>query len=97
MIRRPVFRATARREYDLAVAWYGARRPSLGLRFVDAVDSALERASSTPERFPSALPGMRWVRVNSFPYRVYFRASESRIEVLAVFHARRDPELLVTR
>lgn len=94
MTLRPAFRAIARREYDSAVAWYADRRQSLGVRFVEAIDLALKRASSAPESYPVALAGMRWVRVNGFPYRIYFRASRSRLEVLAVFHVRRDPGLL---
>jgi plasmid stabilization system protein ParE len=97
VILRRVFRAAARREYDLALAWYADRRPGLGERFAASVDAALDRVSSAPGRFPVAVAIVRWVRVAGFPYRVYFRVSRSRIEVFAVFHVRRDPALLMRR
>ena len=41
--------------------------------------------------FPKMHGEVRCVRVKRFPYSVFFLPEASRIVVLAVFHARRDP------
>jgi plasmid stabilization system protein ParE len=86
-----VLRPAARLEFDEAAIWYEERRSGLGAAFVSEIDRAIAVASTDPERFPIMHRDVRCVRVRRFPYSVFFRAESSRIVVLAVFHARRDP------
>lgn len=88
-----VFRHAARREFDEAALWYEDRRPGLGVQFVSEIDHAINMTAVNPERFPILHRDVRCVRVRRFPYSVFFRAESRRIVVLAVFHARRDPNV----
>jgi plasmid stabilization system protein ParE len=86
-----VFRRAARLEFDDAAMWYEERRSGLGESFIAEIDRAIAVASADPQRFPIMHRDIRCVRVRRFPYSVFLRAESSRIVVLAVFHARRDP------
>jgi len=86
-----VFRRAARHEFQDAARWYEARQTGLGLQYVAEVDRAVQMATEHPTRFPKMHREVRCVRVKRFPYSVFFLPEASRIVVLAVFHARRDP------
>ena len=93
MTLRPFFRRAARLEYDEAAVWYEAQRPGLGREFVAEIERALLHACEAQQRFPKMLQDVRCVRVQRFPYSVFFRVRAERLVVLSVFHARRDPHI----
>ncbi len=92
-----VFRRPALREYEAAVLWYEAKRAGLGTDLEAEVTAAVEAAAESPMRFPSMYKEVRCVRVHRFPYSVFFLPKSTRIVVLAVFHARRNPSIWRSR
>ena len=74
----------------------------LALRFVDAVDAALQRLADTPEvgrlrefRSPR-LAGLRSWPVPGFPkHLIFYLVDEDLVEVVRVIHGARDLELLL--
>ncbi len=87
----------ARNDLVAAATFYarvGGRR--LAQRFVRAVDAARRRIVANAElgsaRYAEELrmPGLRTMPVDGFPYLVFYRAVDRRIEVLRVLHLRRD-------
>ena len=91
MTRAVVLRRAARREFDDAAVWYEERRIGLGAEFTAEIERALGLVADNPERFPVMHRDVRCVRARRFPYSVFFRVETTRIVVLAVFHARRNP------
>jgi plasmid stabilization system protein ParE len=55
------------------------------------VATALDRLSGQPERYPQVLAGVRRIVLARFPYSLFYRVRPEAIEILAVFHHRRDP------
>ncbi len=92
-----VFRRQARYEFDDAADWYDERRPGLGARFVAEVQAVLNRIIANPQRYAMVFADVREGLLHTFPYAVYYRVEESRIVVLAIFHASRDPEIWQSR
>ena len=86
-------------ESDLAHAgdWYNRIRPGLGDDLVLCVEHALGRILENPEAFIVVLPGVRRALIRRFPYGVFFRVRQQRVEIEAVFHLRADPSFLVER
>ena len=82
-----------RAEADLsdAFAWYEERIPGLGAAFLRSVDVCLARIQRHPEAYPKAHPRVRRAPIRRFPYGVFYLVREDRIDVLAVYHARRRP------
>ncbi len=86
-------------ELDLLEAqrWYEKQRPGLGARYREAVDALLQQLSKAPLIHPVVYQGIRRASVHRFPYMVYYTVEPHRIRVIACFHSRRDPDLLLAR
>ena len=78
-------------------SWYARKRLGLDAEFMRCVDEAIMRIKRNPRRFPIALRQARKATIKRFPYTLYFEANETEIMVLAVFHAKRDPEIWMQR
>jgi plasmid stabilization system protein ParE len=86
----------ADREFEAAVAWY-EQNAGLGERFVEQVQDALDRIGQRPELHAMIYQNIRRVLLSKFPYSVFYRILADRIEVIAVFHNKRDPKIWRSR
>ena len=92
-MRRSLFvLPSARDDIAAAAAWYDASRTGLGLTFLNTIEELLGRIAEVPLQFPVVQSEVRRGLIRRFPYGVYFRAAERRVEILAVIHLHRDPE-----
>jgi plasmid stabilization system protein ParE len=82
-------------EQDLIDArdWYDAQRRQLGREFVEQVNSVLHRIAERPGMYAVIWQDVRACQTRRFPYLVYYRVLPTRIEVLAILHGSRDPEV----
>lgn len=94
---RVVVLPAARADLRDAQSWYERQSPGLGIRFRAAVDEQMQRLDDDPMRFPQVLKDIRRVRLNRFPYALFFRVAGDKAAVMACFHARRDPQVWPTR
>ena len=97
MTLRVVFLRAARAEFDAAALWYDARQAGLGMQFVSEINRVIDHASNHPERFPAKHLEIRCAQARRFPYSVFFHPGATRVVVLAVFHAKRDPAIWQAR
>lgn len=86
-----VFHREARDELHEAYRWYEERRAGLGEEFLAAVRDVLNRVQAHPEIYAQVYQDVRRGVTRRFPYAIYYRVRPERVEVLAVFHGRRDP------
>jgi len=89
-----IIRFTPEADTELAEArqWYAHQREDLDLEFMNAVDEALSRIISNPKQYPIVYRNLRRAVVRRFPFAVFYEVAAEEIEVIAVFHSRRDPE-----
>jgi plasmid stabilization system protein ParE len=92
-----VLRSIARRELDESIEWYETRRAGLGLEFSEEFETELNRIARNPEQFARIRGSVRRAVLQRFPYTIHFLHESDRIVVLAVFHAKRNPERLEGR
>ncbi|WZO97899.1 type II toxin-antitoxin system RelE/ParE family toxin [Isosphaeraceae bacterium EP7] len=78
-------------EFKAGVDWY-EREAGLGEAFLDRVNETLDRIGRMPELHAPIFAGIRRARVERFPYHVFYRILEDRVEVLAIHHSSRDPK-----
>ena len=97
MSRALVLRPEARAEFDAAGDWYEARRPGLGVRFVNAVKKVLDRIAVRPDYYALTCGGIREGPVAGFPFCIYYREEAEQVVVLSVFHTSRDPSVWQSR
>ena len=88
-----VLRDEAQAEFDEAFDYYEGQRAGLGVDFAARVQHVFDRISAHPRMHAVALADIRKAVVTRFPYCVFYRADATRVEVVAVFHTRRDPAI----
>jgi toxin ParE1/3/4 len=71
--------------------WYEEQHEGLGDEFRACIDAALAEISRAPLMWPRVHGEVRRRVVRRFPYAVIYLAERTHVEVLAVFHASRDP------
>ena len=78
-------------EIDLALDWYLHRSASAARGFLVEVELGIERIGKQPELYQRYLHGARAYMLKRYPYLLVYRIRNSRIEIVAVAHAKRRP------
>jgi plasmid stabilization system protein ParE len=89
-----LFHPAARDELREAREWYEAQGVGLGDELGGAIDLAINRIREVPDAYPEVLPTVRRAVLSRFPYSLFYRRRPSNpdaVEILAVFHHRRNP------
>jgi plasmid stabilization system protein ParE len=86
-----VFDPRAAVDVETAADWYEEQTPGLGLEFLVALDAVLDRVTHQPDVYQQVTEKTRRALLARFPFAVYYRATRTRITVLAVLHTRRRP------
>jgi|SRR5215212_3446370 len=87
------FSPQADAELTGAREWYSHQRKNLDLEFMQCIDEALSRAVDNPYLFPIVYRNLRRAVVRRFPFAIFYEVGLDELQVIAVFHSRRDPEL----
>jgi plasmid stabilization system protein ParE len=74
-----------------ARVWYAARSPEAADAFMVELDLAIRQIDGGPRHWPLYLGGTRRYLLHRFPFFIVFRETSTRIEVVAIAHARRQP------
>lgn len=80
------------RDFIEAANWYDMRSAGLGDAFSMNVARAVENLASDPTRFSPTLSGLRYCRVDRFPYVVLFNVINDEVFLLGVLHTARSYE-----
>lgn len=87
-----IIRPEAEMEMAEAFDWYEARVPGLGSEFLLTVDAIMNAILRNPQQYPVVHKNLRRAITRRFPYQVIFIVEEKQIFVIAVFHAKRNPD-----
>jgi plasmid stabilization system protein ParE len=85
------FHPAATEELERSAAWYEQRSQLAAQRFAIAIDEALSKVATDPERFIRIDAQHRSCSVKDFPFQVVFRHANARVIVVAIAHAKRRP------
>lgn len=85
------FHPDAARDVSGAFRWYQERNAASASAFALEIDIAIERISSSPDRWPKLLSDLRRYLLKRFPFSVIYRLHDRGIEIVAVAHERRRP------
>jgi plasmid stabilization system protein ParE len=92
MSRQLTIRPEAENDLFEAFEWYEGRVPGLGLEFIRTVDSLFSSIIRNPQAYPVVYKTVRRALTRKFPYEVFFIADVVSVAILAVFHAKRNPQ-----
>ena len=91
MAKRLVVHNDAKLDALEAEAWYDAREPDIGARFVRSLQAVFESIVRAPESFEYAVRDYRRAQLKGIPYAVYFRETADDITVYCIVHHARHP------
>ena len=94
-----IFRFTPEADAELTEArqWYSHHRKDLDLEFMQCIELALSRIQSNPRSFPVVYESLRRAVVRRFPFAIFYEVTAQEIQVIAVFHSRRNPDVWKSR
>lgn len=92
-----VLRPESQEDLLRARDWYQRQRAGLGDEFIDAFDQFLGRIQNSPAMYAVAYKQVRRGKLRRFPYVVYYRVLDERIEIIAILHGSRDPRAWQSR
>ena len=84
-------RKEAESDIGQAFEYYEHQRPGLGHDFLLCIEEGLAKIERSPLQYKKILKEVRRIAVRRFPYRIFYLTEEQAVIVVAVFHARRDP------
>ena len=89
-----IIRFTPEADAELVEArlWYARQREDLDLEFMQSIDDALLRIVTHPNLYPIVYRNLRRAVVRRFPFAIFYEIAGHELQVIAVFHSRRDPE-----
>lgn len=86
------FHRLAGEEFRQARFWYARRSRATALRFIQALDKALQQITVDPERCPLYDDRHRCFKIKKFPYLlIYRRTGQDELTLVAVAHTSRRP------
>lgn len=91
------FLEIAETELDQAYQWYETQQKSLGLQFLNEIDSSFRRIATYPESFVLISNGIRRCLVKRFPYGILYCIDCDKIIIVAVAHLHRKPYYWLSR
>lgn len=92
MSRSLAFTSRATNDVEEAYTWYDSQQVGLGAEFESALASVLRLVKEMPEAGPVVHRDIRRLLLERFPYSLYYRLTDSTIEVRACLHQRRNPQ-----
>ncbi len=86
-------------ETDIAEGydWYEDQLKGLGERFLHELDTCYDKLEDHPEYFSQVTKGYRRVLLTHFPYMIAYEIEGDTVQILAVFHSKRNLETLSER
>jgi plasmid stabilization system protein ParE len=86
-----IIRPAAELELSGAFDWYEERLSGLGAEFLLSVDAVFNSIARNPQQYPIIHRTIRRALTRRFPYEVFYIIEDTKIVIVAVFHAKRNP------
>ncbi len=86
------FHPEALEEYRQALQWYAEREAGLALKFIEAIEDAIQRMLEAPRRWRVVDEDIRRCLTHVFPYAIVYTIEPDFLLILAVMHCSREPQ-----
>lgn len=89
--------AEAENDFDSSYFFYFNESPGLANKFYQRISTSLESIKKSPHTYPVAHKNLRKFKVKTFPFVIYYKIDGFVIQVIAIFHTSRNPQVWNTR
>lgn len=86
------FHPEAELEMHEVSIYYEHQQKNLGKRFLNEIQSTIQRLQINPKLFKKTETHTRCCRTKVFPFWIIFRERKSHIEIIAIMHLRKKPD-----
>lgn len=88
-----IFRKRATKEYLQSIQWYKDKSVKAAQRFIEAVNSVLDKLENEPDVFRNSYKHFKEAAVKRYPFFIIYFIDEvnKRIVITSVFHVKRNP------
>lgn len=83
----------AEADFDKSYEHYYQDSLNIADTFYMRINLSLDYIKQNPSSFPIAYKDVRKFVVKKFPFVIYYRIVDSTIQVIAIFHSSRNPEI----
>lgn len=90
---RLIIRPEAETDLTEAYDWYESQLAALGAEFLLVVEASLAAIQRNPKQYQVIYRRIRRALTRRFPFGVFYLTRRNTIIVLAILHAKRDPQL----
>jgi plasmid stabilization system protein ParE len=90
-VTRVLIREAAERDFAAIVDWYEAQRPGLSLELNAEFRRLVANVRATPRAARRLGGNLYRIKLNRFPYWVFYRIRPTHVMVVAIMHIRRRP------
>ena len=94
---RTIVRPEVENDLKEAFSWYEDKRQGLGYDFLLQMDAGVRFIERNPEICLPEYKGTRKHLIKRFPYKIIYLVEKESINVLAVIHGKRSPNLIKNR
>ena len=85
------FHPEALAEYEDAARYYSECQPGLEMRFIAAVEHAIQQITDAPESWCILEDDIRWHLTRVFLMRCFYTIEADYVLIIAVMHCHREP------
>lgn len=80
-------------DFDTSYEYYYEDNPKVADTFYREINLAFENIKQNPNSFPTVYKDVRKYVIKKFPFVIYYRIVDEIIQVIAIFHTSRSPEI----
>lgn len=80
-------------DFDKSYEFYYEESPKVADAYFKSINLAFDYIKQNPTSFPMVHKDIRKYVVQKFPFVIYYRLLESTVQVIAIFHTSRRPEI----
>ncbi len=80
-------------DFDKSFEFYYEDSPKVANTFFKQINLCFESIKQNPKSFPVAHKDVRKYVVKKFPFVIYYQIIDTVIQIIAIFHTSRNPEI----
>lgn len=87
----------AENDFDCSYQYYLKISKKVADNFLKLIDSSFKQINSNPLSYPVVFENIIKYIVKKYPFVVYYEVTSNSIEIIAVFHSSRNPQVWKNR
>ncbi len=87
------FSSEAEADFDNSYKYYAIESQKVADNFYKQINRSLITISANPQGFQRVFKNIRKYVIKKFPFIIYYRTENTTIQIIAIFHTSRNPEI----